>query len=226
MTYRVALLSAGLLTGALAGEAWPQSPEGGDGRAAEVNALFACRQIESAAARAACFDSALADFERALDGGEIAIIERRAVREVERDGFGLSLPSLSGIQQVFRRDRGEETEQTTQAGAQDQPRPGPETVEPEVETFEDGSRAEYRGDGRLDRITGAPVASVRDTRDGIVVTLENGQVWRQTDGTRVLPVRRRHLEAGLTAEIERGMLGSYFMTLSHDGRRMRAERIR
>jgi len=226
MTYRVAFLTAGMLTGVLAGAAWPQSPDSGDASAAEVEALFACQQVADTAARAACFDAAVSDFKTALDGGEIAIIERRAVREVERDGFGLSLPSLSGIQQVFRRDGVDEGEQTAQAESEVQARRSPELAEPEVETFEDGSRAEYRDDGRLDRISGAPVASVRDTRDGIVVTLENGQVWRQTDGTRVLPVRRRHLEAGLTAEIERGMLGSYFMTLSHDGRRMRAERMR
>lgn len=219
--FKLALATTAALTFAQA-EAQDRN---GSGEPPVVDRLLACRAIEASAERAACLDAAVDGFAQALERGDIAIVERRAVREVERDGFGLNLPSLSGIQQVFRRGGGGEGEQTAQTEVQAQVRRSPDPAEPQVETFEDGSRAEYRDDGRLDRITGAPVASVRHTRDGVIVTLENGQVWRQTDSTHVMRVRDRHMEAGLTVEIERGLLGSYFMELSHDRRRMRARRI-
>lgn len=177
---------------------------------AEMQTLLACRTIAELAERAACFDTATTALADALDSGELALVERRAVREVERDGFGLSLPTLGGLRQVFRQP------------AQDQ---SSADAAPEPETLADGTQVEYARDGDMTRLSNVPVAAVRDTGRGIIVTLENGQVWRQTDATRTFPVRDRHWEQGVTAEIERGALGSFWMTLSHDNRRMRAQRV-
>ncbi len=215
MSLRCALLTAGLIAAAFGGLARAQSPAGESATSAsQVEAMLACRDIEDDARRAGCLDDTVGAFADALQRGEITVVERRAVREIARDGFGLGLLSISGLQDAFNRGWADRSDGRS---------PG---AEPIRETLPDGAVAEYNAAGELDQISDAPVASVRDTRDGIIVTLENGQVWRQTDAAHILPVRRRHLEAGVTAEIRRGMLGSFFMTLSHDGRRMRAERVR
>lgn len=74
-------------------------------------------------------------------------------------------------------------------------------------------------DGDLERVT---VAVSRISRDGfgdVVVTLENGQVWRQTDRGQV---RYRDPEM---AEVRRAAMGSFMMRLDN-GRLFRVERVR
>lgn len=76
------------------------------------------------------------------------------------------------------------------------------------------------GDDELDHVTTA-VSEVRaDPYGKAVVTLDNGQVWRQIDDTRVLAVRRGAEEA----EIQRAALGSFKMKLDN-GRSFRARRV-
>jgi len=218
MTLRLTLLTTGLTAALFGATALAQAPSAETpARASEVERLLSCRAIADDAERAACLDDAVDALASALDSGAVAVVDRRAVREVERDGFGLSLPSLSGLQGLFgsgseRSDREADPAQTPVAS----------------EVMPDGAVATYDDEGRLERITDAPVESVRETRSGVLVTLANGQVWRQTDGARfqVRPIRQRHIEAGLTATIERGLFGSFFMTLNHDNRRFRAERVR
>lgn len=221
MTVRLTLLTTGLTAALFGAPALAQtSMSDAPARAAEVEQLLTCRAIADDGERAACLDEAVDALASALDSGAVAFVDRRAVREIERDGFGLSLPSLSGLQGLFR------ARSSTPDGAPSGDAPSPHAGSSEV--LSDGALAAYDEEGRLERITDAPVASVREGGSGILVTLENGQVWRQTDGTRfrVRPIRSHHLEAGLTATIERGLFGSFFMELSHDGRRFRAERVR
>lgn len=52
----------------------------------------------------------------------------------------------------------------------------------------------------------------------IIVTLENGQIWRQTD------VNRVYWEVGEQVEITRGLFGSFFMKSTEGGRRIRVTR--
>lgn len=74
-------------------------------------------------------------------------------------------------------------------------------------------------DDELDRITVA-VARVRpDVYGKAIVTLENGQVWRQTDSTLVPEVRHGADEA----EIRKAAFGSFKMKLDN-GRSFRARR--
>jgi len=64
-------------------------------------------------------------------------------------------------------------------------------------------------------------------RGKLRVTLANGQVWAQTDSTRLPTISDRDVRNGLTAEIESGLMGAHFMSLSSNTRRrFRAERIR
>ena len=53
------------------------------------------------------------------------------------------------------------------------------------------------------------------------LTMENGQVWRQVDTTRLRNVG----QGPWTAEIKKAALGSFMLTLN-DGRPVRVERVK
>jgi hypothetical protein len=177
-----------------------------------MESLLSCRLIEDSQARLACQDDGLAALSQALDSGRVVLVEREAIRNVGRESFGLSLPSIDSLGNLFgrRSDDGQALAQT----------------EAESETSaEDGTVTVFDDTGAVDEIRGLTVERVATDRVGkLTIHLENGQVWRQTD-TESVSVRRSHLD-GLTATINRGALGSYFMTLSHNSRRFRAERLR
>jgi hypothetical protein len=58
-----------------------------------------------------------------------------------------------------------------------------------------------------------------DASDFVIVVLDNGQSWRQTDGPtlRVLP--------GASVKIRQGLIGSYLMSLADGNRSVRVKRI-
>lgn len=72
-----------------------------------------------------------------------------------------------------------------------------------------------------DEVTAA-IVSLGETRDGkLVVTLDNGQVWQQTDNTRVTVSRKAPPE---TATVRKAAMGSYRVKLGR-ARPFRARRI-
>ncbi len=63
------------------------------------------------------------------------------------------------------------------------------------------------------------IASIQRNADNqMIITLDNGQIWRQIDINRVT------WEEGEVVEITRGMLNSFFMRSTEGGRRMRVSR--
>ncbi|WP_193164707.1 hypothetical protein [Microbulbifer hainanensis] len=54
----------------------------------------------------------------------------------------------------------------------------------------------------------------------LIITLDNGQVWRQNDSVRV------HWDSGEQVLVERGAFGSFFMKLESGGRKIRVKRIK
>jgi hypothetical protein len=64
-----------------------------------------------------------------------------------------------------------------------------------------------------------PVKSVSGSRGALIVTLENGQVWQQTDSKSISPLKKKE------ARIYQAALGSYKMKLD-GGLAFRVERIR
>jgi len=70
-------------------------------RAASVQNVFDCRSVLDAARRLVCFDGAVGAMADAEANGDLVIIDREQRREVRRQAFGLTLPSLA----MF--DRGE-----------------------------------------------------------------------------------------------------------------------
>jgi hypothetical protein len=177
-----------------------------------VDAMLACRSVDDDAQRLACLDAQLAELSQAIDSGRLVIVERSAIRAVERDGFGISLPSVSSLGSLFARSSDE---------AADEAR----SVEERTEVQEDGSEVIYAPGGGIEQMRGLPVRSVTTNRAGdLVVTLENGQVWVQSDTTRVRAPRRNEMD-GLSASVEDGALSSFFMELSHTSRRFRVRRL-
>jgi hypothetical protein len=56
--------------------------------------LLACRSIDDATARLACFDKSSADLEKAREAKEVVLLDRADVRKTRRSLFGFTLPKL------------------------------------------------------------------------------------------------------------------------------------
>jgi hypothetical protein len=76
-------------------------------------------------------------------------------------------------------------------------------------SFDLFDRDEQQRTVEVDRVE-STVASAGRGQAGWVVTLANGQVWRQTDGKSLYRVRQ-----GDKVEIRRGTLGSYFLRVGN-----------
>jgi len=67
----------------------------------------------------------------------------------------------------------------------------------------------------------ATIAGIQEAAYGkLLITLDNGQVWRQNDSARV------NWESGDPVIVERALFGSFFMKQPDGGRRMRVKRVK
>ena len=98
---RPILVAAAVLTPVIANAA-PIAPKG---RAAVLQEVLECRTKASDAERLACYDAAVARMDQAEAKGDIVVVDREQAREVRRQAFGFTLPSLSIL------DRGDKPEQ-------------------------------------------------------------------------------------------------------------------
>jgi hypothetical protein len=73
-------------------------------RAGAIQKLIDCRTLTDNAARLACYDTTAAALDQAEAKGDIVVVDREQVKEVRKQAFGFSLPSLN----VF--NRGEKAE--------------------------------------------------------------------------------------------------------------------
>jgi len=64
-------------------------------RAKVLQAVVDCRKLTSDTERLACFDRATAVLDEAEQTGQVVVVDQARVREVKRQAFGLTLPSLS-----------------------------------------------------------------------------------------------------------------------------------
>jgi hypothetical protein len=91
------------MVAAIAGAASAQpKPEG---RAAVLQKLADCRKLTDGTARLACYDSAAAALDVAEAKGDIVVVDREQARQVRKQAFGFSLPSIT----LF--ERGEKAEE-------------------------------------------------------------------------------------------------------------------
>ncbi|WP_439634215.1 hypothetical protein [Glycocaulis sp.] len=164
--------------------------------------LIACRALTSDSERLSCMDRAASALDSAISAGELTVVERQRAVVAERNTFGRAVSGTGRIFGSLFSSSG------TDLSAE--------------HAYDDGAVAERTPDGDIQALRGVPVSAVRaDPYGKLVITLSDGQVWRQTDSRR-LPVPRD--TDGLTVEIERGALTSFFMRLSSHPTRFRAAR--
>ncbi|MBI1339230.1 hypothetical protein GC169_03315 [bacterium] len=161
-------------------------------RQTPLDGVFACTGVADASARLACFDQAAAALKAAEGAGEFTAVTRSQIEEVERDTFGMKAPSVAALAPPPRAAPAAPAASApageSAAAARPEPAPQPE---------------------RLDRVT-LNVAKIFTDRAGkLVITMENGQVWRQVDSERV----RRLGKGPWVAQIRRAALGSYLLNL-------------
>ena len=89
-------LLAGLtLVAAQAAYGAPAAPPLPAERVKVLQAVVDCRKLTADAERLACFDRATAVLDEAEKTGAVVVVDQARVREVKRQAFGLTLPSLS-----------------------------------------------------------------------------------------------------------------------------------
>lgn len=170
-----------LATCAVVGLCLPATAE--ESAPVSTSTVYASASVSDDIERLACYDAAVGRLQEAETAGEIVTLSRDDVKQVERESFGFSLPSL------------------------------PKLVMPK---FGGGDE-----DTELSEIA-EPVKTVSTGANGkTLITLENGQVWTQTDSTRLQISSRNPPD---TATIRKAAFGSFRMQLDN-GRWFRAERL-
>ena len=76
----------------------------------------------------------------------------------------------------------------------------------------------------LDSITAKVTGFRFDPRGHFIVTLANGQVWRQLEGDTIVPLLNKNKT--YTATISRGFLGSYNLSFGNSGGLLKVVRVR
>lgn len=69
----------------------------GSAHAAPMDGVYACAQIADSAARLSCYDQAVGKLKSAETAGDVAVVDRQGVRELEADSFGFRLPSFARL---------------------------------------------------------------------------------------------------------------------------------
>lgn len=92
-TWRTWIFGAALAGLAIGGPALAQPKA--QSRARLVQDLADCRKITEDAARLACYDRTATSLEQAEAKGDIVVVDRDQARQVRRQAFGFSLPSIS-----------------------------------------------------------------------------------------------------------------------------------
>ena len=151
--------------------------------------VYACKEIASDTERLACYDAAVGRLKAAEDAGEVKTFTRKEVEEVKRDSFGFSIPSLPKLAFGGKDDQGKD-----------------KSDELKEVTFAIKS-------------VKAEKDLVHRDKDRLRITLENGQVWVQTDDK---SVRARSQKE---ARIYQASFGSYKMKLD-GGLAFRVERVK
>jgi hypothetical protein len=89
------VLAAATLAGIAWGGATLAAPPTPEGRAAALQHLADCRKLAEDGAQLACYRAAAAEIDAAVAKGDLVVVDREQARDVRRQAFGFSLPSLS-----------------------------------------------------------------------------------------------------------------------------------
>jgi hypothetical protein len=90
---RPAFLAMAVL--ALATPALAKDPPAIESRPAALKAVVDCRAITDSAQRLACYDDTVGKLDTAESSGQVVVLDREAARNVKRQAFGFSIPSIN-----------------------------------------------------------------------------------------------------------------------------------
>jgi hypothetical protein len=190
-----------------------------------LDPVFQCQELQNDAERLACFDAAVSSLR--AESNEIVVIRRSEVEAVERDSFGLELPSLPRLSLSLFSTRDNQLEtgsgQSGSAQASGSTDQGARTAQaaPSEQSGVEVLRRE--DDGQINEIS-LPIDRVeRRGFDTIHIHTTNGQVWEITDRVGNRPIRVRDDSVMV---VRRASLGSYLMQIDGRDRSYRVQRIR
>jgi len=189
-----------------------------------LSPLFDCRQISDSTARLDCLDAEVERLYQSENTGAIVAVNRSEIEAAEEATYGLNipafrlpslpsvgLPSLSGGASSDLADAADSSNVDTTSGSS--------------AGASDADRQIVRNDeGDITGISGLAVQNIQqDAYDRMVITLANGQTWRQIDDTRVLYSRRQAF-SDMSVAVRSATLGSHQMQLNGRGRWFRVRR--
>lgn len=206
---RLVLLVAALVAGLMAVRSVTAAP------ADALGPLRKCGLIADDAARLACYDQALA----AIDTAAAQAVAQRRVEAEARAKLEAERQAQEKLaaEQRAKQEAAQRAKEAKQAaaraeqakrdafGAEQLPK-GHQILKPEEPQNE---------------LKGTITELLTDAFGNIVVVLDNGQVWRQTDSASLPPVR-----VGDAVTIQRGILGSFRMTFVKQRRTVEVKRFR
>jgi len=201
----------------------------------EIVGLYECKAISSAEARLTCYDAAVSNLKTAQKSGEIVTVSKTHVENVEREAFGFNIPSLPNLGNLFGGSDKVKTLKTPEKNPLTAPVKSLEVKSPE--TVKAAEIPEQRADPTPSPVIPVPQASkvkavvltIRKTTEyGYKKTrffFDNGQVWEQTDGSKIRIPKVRNSVAN-TAIISKASLGSFLLRVNGKGSAVRVRRVR
>jgi hypothetical protein len=155
--------------------------------------LSACNDLADADARLACYDAAVDRSRQSADSGAAPTPAQPAARvQAEPASAAEATGGAASLsQEDFFGKSGEEVERTVQ---------------------------EATGSEPIDSLGATVTKLQRYSYDKVLITLDNGQVWKQVDSSSL------RLRVGDTVEIERASLGSFMLKKQGSKRSMRVSR--
>ena len=157
--------------------------------------IYACANKTDPTERLACFDAAVATIRAKEAKSEIVTFDTQRVEKVRREAFGFSLPSLPklGFPAFGGAPKAEGKDQSVAAAA----------VEEDIEE------------------QSFTVASTRESAGRVVLTLENGQVWRLTEAGELNAPSRPPYKV----KIRTAAMGSFILTVEGRNKGYRVRRV-
>jgi hypothetical protein len=192
--FSTTLIAASFMTfGAVA---WAQSGQNpANAVASPLEPIYACADKTNPTERLACFDAAVATIRAKEAKSEIVTFDKQRVEKVRREAFGFSLPSLPklGFPAFGGGPKADSKDQSVAAVA----------VEEDIEE------------------QSFTVVSTRESAGRVVITLENGQVWRLTEAGELNAAKRPPYKVS----IRTAAMGSFILTVEGRNKGYRVRRV-
>ena len=192
--FSATLLAASFVT--FGAGAWAQSGQNpANADVSPLEPIYACATKADATERLACFDAAVATIRAKEAKSEIVTFDKQRVEKVRREAFGFSLPSLPklGFPSFGGGPKADGNDQSVAAAALAEDR--------EEQSF--------------------TVVSTRESAGRIVITLENGQVWRLTEAGELNAPKRPPYRV----KIRTAAMGSFILTVEGRNKGYRVRRV-